>query len=96
MRVGLSECQMPLKMKKSCRTWCGSPLIPSGSSKPQRAGRGSLTPKAYGRFSGVIEIFPRLPFKGFTVLSFDPFFTGVFFIFVSLPRICFALLGYAD
>jgi len=38
--------------------------------------------KNYGRFRGVIDSLPRLPFKGFTLPSFDPFFTGVFVIFV--------------
>ena len=37
----------------------------------------------YGFFKGaIVEMWPVLPFNGFTLFSFDPFFTGVFFIFV--------------
>ncbi len=41
--------------------------------------------KDYGRRSGVMAILPLFPkpVSGFTALSFDPFFTGVFFIYFS-------------
>jgi len=47
----------------------------------QAATRGSATGQTYGRFKGVIDSLPRLPFNGFTLFSFDPFLIGVFVIF---------------
>jgi hypothetical protein len=71
------------KTEKGCRTKCGSPFLIIGDplfSQERRRIRYRLN---YGFFSGAI-LMPVTPpaFNGFTLPSFDPFFTGVFFIFV--------------